>query len=92
MRLFWQWAEDQARAGAVVLVSEYTAPAGWVGIWSRQLNGSLHSHTNTFPVLEKLFAHEMMAQQYGQPQRNPAHPREVGFLLCRIGLPCMLYS
>ncbi len=33
----WRTAEAWARSGATVLVSEYSAPVGWVEVWSRGL-------------------------------------------------------
>ncbi len=52
---FWVWAEKVSRAGALVFVSEYAAPVGWVSVWSKTIKGSLSADTNTAVVTEQLF-------------------------------------
>ncbi len=53
---FWKWSNKQVRNGNIVLVSEYTAPNGWVCIWSKDMQDGMGNNPRNRKV-EKLFVH-----------------------------------
>ncbi len=59
---FWATMREWVERGAVVFVSEYAAPRGWVSVWTKTANvGSLKRDGNAAPVTEHLFVHESQA-------------------------------
>ncbi len=54
---FWRTAEKWSLAGAVVLVSEYQAPEGWVPVWSAPVKQSLRKDSNLVEAVENLFVY-----------------------------------
>lgn len=55
---FWSVARDWSRRGAVVLVSEYQAPAGWISVWSARKRMTLNGATNVAVRTENVFAYQ----------------------------------
>lgn len=53
---FWRWCEILS-AKHQVFVSEYTAPDGWVSIWSKRVNSSLTKNTGAKTGTENLFVY-----------------------------------
>ena len=54
---FWRTAERWALRGALVLVSEYRAPAGWVPVWEVDLSMPLAKDGNAMRSRERLYTH-----------------------------------
>jgi len=54
---FWQRAREWSEAGCKVFVSEYTAPEGWVSVWSRETQISLKTEGDAVAT-ERLFVHQ----------------------------------
>lgn len=54
---FWEWAKEQVVKGNKVIVSEYNAPAGWICIWSKEMQDGMNSDS-TSRKIEKIFIHE----------------------------------
>ena len=52
---FWQTMDAWADAGAVVLVSEYTAPDHWQAVWERQKQMALGRYTSDRVAVERVF-------------------------------------
>jgi DNA adenine methylase len=52
---FWLWAEQQAKEGHKVLVSEYEAPEHWTCIWSKELTTTMDKNPANKKRQEKLF-------------------------------------
>jgi DNA adenine methylase len=52
---FWATAEAWAESGAVVLVSEYAAPAGWVPVWEKPQRRQLQGGADRLFAVERLF-------------------------------------
>lgn len=53
---FWATAERWSAAGAVVLVSEYAAPAGWDEVWSQERHVSTALDNRAARAIDRLFA------------------------------------
>lgn len=51
---FWLWAEQKAREGHTVFVSEYTAPSFAKEVWRKEITAGV-SKLNKTKVIEKLF-------------------------------------
>ena len=58
---FWQWVDAQPFP---VFVSEYTAPAGFAEIWSRQKTCKLSAVNNAKQTTERLFVQERFADTH----------------------------
>ncbi|GGN40076.1 hypothetical protein GCM10010109_68660 [Actinoplanes campanulatus] len=52
---FWWVAERWARSGALVLVSEYTAPTGWRSVWSKARRVTMRVDDNSSIATEHLW-------------------------------------
>jgi DNA adenine methylase len=52
---FWETMREWARSGAVVFVSEYTAPSGIEQVWSGRARQSLRKDSNVEPAVERLY-------------------------------------
>jgi DNA adenine methylase len=52
---FWSTVGRWADRGALVFVSEYDAPAGWVPVWEREVKVSLEKSTNSGQAVERLY-------------------------------------
>jgi DNA adenine methylase len=63
---FWATMAAWSEAGAVVLVSEYEAPEGWVPVWSRERRTSMSATDNLKVATEKLFIHKPTAARREQ--------------------------
>lgn len=55
---FWNWAENMAKNGHSVFVSEYNAPENWECIWSKEVFNSLTKQTSSKTGIEKLFKYK----------------------------------
>jgi DNA adenine methylase len=53
---FWDTAERWCAREALVFVSEYVAPAGWIPVWEADVKGSLNGRGAVTPVHERLYA------------------------------------
>lgn len=56
--MFWKWAEDAVRNGALVIVSEQTAPKSWVSIHTFQRRSSTALADIRTLTAEHVFIHE----------------------------------
>lgn len=65
---FWRIAYGWADNGAVVLVSEYKAPLGWVAIGEHSAVQSLRKDNNKVPAAERLF----ISDHYSQDEQKAA--------------------
>lgn len=54
---FWKTARNWTRRGALVLVSEYAAPADWIEVWSGTPRTSIAGKGSYATVTERLFAY-----------------------------------
>lgn len=61
---FWQVAKAWAASGAAVLVSEHTAPAPWVEVWTGSLPDHLSGRQTPGARVERLFALPDLAELY----------------------------
>ena len=55
---FWQWCREKSEEGHKVFISEYSAPADFVCVWSQELNVSVAKIGKHKKAVEKLFIHE----------------------------------
>jgi DNA adenine methylase len=53
---FWEWCELQNDNGNKIIVSEYSAPAGWVSVWEREVHSSLTKDTGSKKAKENIYA------------------------------------
>ena len=53
--IFWQWCRVMAESGHKVFISEYTAPADFECVWSKQVNNTLGKDTGGKQGIERLF-------------------------------------
>lgn len=60
---FWTWAENMVNAGHKVMVSEYTAPEGWVCIWSKDMQDGM-SADSTKRKKECIFVHKSQIKSF----------------------------
>lgn len=51
---FWDWANRLADNGVFVYVSEYSAPDGWTGVWSKRQHRSV-KRQGDISTIERLF-------------------------------------
>jgi len=67
---FWLWAEDQTRTGALVVVSEYSAPDGWQCVAEFDHRVSVASSERRKQTVERIFIHKLfldaMASHMGE--------------------------
>ena len=54
---FWDWCREKTSNGHNVFVSEYSAPADFECLWSKEINSSLTRETGSKKGTEKLFKH-----------------------------------
>jgi DNA adenine methylase len=54
---FWSWAQRHAEGGVHVFVSEFTAPDGWVPVWSVERTAIIRPH-NRKKAVEHLYSWE----------------------------------
>lgn len=59
--LFWKTMDSWSDSGALVFVSEYTAPDHWQCIWEKTTKVSLDKTTNVTTATERLFTREQTA-------------------------------
>lgn len=52
---FWVWCDRKVDEGHTVFVSEYSAPAHWECVWSREIASSLDANTGGKRGVERLF-------------------------------------
>lgn len=62
---FWLWAEDQTRTGALVVVSEYSAPDGWQCVAEFDHNVAITSDRKK--TVERLFVHKLFLDTMASP-------------------------
>jgi DNA adenine methylase len=55
---FWRTARRWSEAGALVLVSEYTAPEGWTPVWSAEIPTTMNQGVSAGTATEQLFLME----------------------------------
>jgi DNA adenine methylase len=67
---FWAMMACWSDRGAVVLVSEYTAPGGWVAVWEKAHRQNLQGGALRPETTERLFVRET-----GRPDCGPSHHR-----------------
>ena len=53
---FWQWCRNKAKEGHKVFISEYSAPADFVCLWSKEQYSSLTKNTGRKKGVERLFS------------------------------------
>jgi DNA adenine methylase len=58
---FWDVVTGWSNKGALVFVSEYAAPPGWISVWSQSVKVSLSVESNDRPATEHLW---MMDHQH----------------------------
>lgn len=61
--MFWAWCREKAAEGHRVFISEYSAPADFVCVWSKELGVSVAKDGGHKKATEKLFIHE--SQMFG---------------------------
>ena len=64
---FWQWAEDQTRTGALVVVSEYSAPDGWQCVAEFDHMMSVASPERRKQTVERIFVHKLFLDAMASP-------------------------
>lgn len=62
---FWATAESWTRRGALVLVSEYAAPAGWEELWAHERHVSTALDNSGARAVDRLFAMPETVQELG---------------------------
>lgn len=61
---FWDWVVFRSRR-SIVLVSEYTAPEGFVPIWQKGVRTDMNnSNSQKIARVEKLFVHERLTRHF----------------------------
>ena len=65
---FWEWARAKSQQ-SVVLVSEYTAPDGFVTLWQKEVKTDMNGTKGKLARVEKLFVHK------SHEMRIPCTPR-----------------
>ena len=59
---FWEWCRRPRRA--LLIISEYSAPPDFVGIWAKQVTCAMSSNGNVRRPIERLFVHKSQVDKY----------------------------
>ena len=58
----WEWCRRPRRA--LLIISEYSAPPDFVGIWAKQVTCAMSSNGNVRRPIERLFVHKSQVDKY----------------------------